>query len=380
VSKTYDVAIVGGGILGWSAAYRLVRHGQRVLVIDRNDLGQATAAGAGIISPGTSIRMPKPSLPLSKAAVAYYPSLVAELAEDGECNTGFASPGTIFVFLDETEYARMPEIKALAEDLKADGFRSIGEISVLDGKGAKEAFPTLADIPGALHMSEGARVDGRLMRDALRRASLSRGVTEVVGSAEIGRQNDKVTTVQVGSDSYGIDAVLIAGGAWTPELGAALGAQIPVTPQRGQILHFAVPDVDTSGWSIIHGFHNHYLLGFPTNRVVAGATREDGTGYDYRMTAGGVFQELGEALRVAPGLGTATLAEIRVGFRPSSADTLPVLGRLPGIPNAWVATGHGPSGLQLGPVSAAAVSDLMVGVTPALPLDAYSPGRFIQAN
>jgi D-amino-acid dehydrogenase len=351
-----------------------------VLVVDRNDPGQATAAGAGIISPGTSIHLPGPSLPLSRAAVDYYPALVAQLAEDGECDTGYASPGTLFVFLDDDEHARLPEIKAYAEGLKADGFRSIGEITVLDGKGAKEAFPALADIPGALHLSEGSRVDGRLIRDALRRASLSRGVTEVVGSASVSRKADRVVSVQAGPDTFTTGAVLIAGGAWTAELGSALNVQIPVTPQRGQILHFDVPNVDTSGWSIIHGFHNHYLLGFPANRVVAGATRENDTGFDYRQTASGVHQELGEALRVAPGLGHATLAEIRVGFRPSSADTLPMLGRLPGTHNAYVATGHGPGGLQLGPVSAAAVSDLMVGVTPALSLDAYSPDRFIQAN
>src|SRR5258708_5061303 len=85
----------------------------------------------------------------------------------------------------------------------------------------------------------------------------------------------------------------------------------------------------------------------------AGATRESAGGFDVRMTAGGVYEALGEALRVAPGLATATLKEVRVGLRPASPDGLPLLGRLPGYENVLVATGHGASGLQLGPYSGA---------------------------
>jgi D-amino-acid dehydrogenase len=56
-----DVIVIGGGIVGAGAAYRLARDGVRVALVDRADPGQATAAGAGIISPGTSTR-PLPAL------------------------------------------------------------------------------------------------------------------------------------------------------------------------------------------------------------------------------------------------------------------------------------------------------------------------------
>jgi D-amino-acid dehydrogenase len=376
VKQRFDTVVIGGGIVGWSAAHRLAAGGQRVAVVDRGDPGQATAAGAGIISPGTSIRLPRPALPLSRAAVAYYPELVAQLRDEGELETGFASPGTLFVFQTAAELDRLPEVKTFAEQLKAEGFGSIGEISTLSGAEARQVFPALGDLPGALHLSGGSRVDGRLIRDALRGAALRRGAVEFTGDAAPRRETDRVAGITVGDEVIGADAVLIAGGAWTKAVGATLGVALPVAPQRGQILHLELPDVETSGWPIIHGFHNHYLLTFPTHRVVAGATREDGSGFDYRMTAGGVHQELGEALRVAPGLAQATLAEVRIGFRPSSVDALPILGRFPQFANAYVATGHGPSGLQLGPVSGAAVADLILGATPMLAIDAYSPARF----
>jgi D-amino-acid dehydrogenase len=171
-------------------------------------------------------------------------------------------------------------------------------------------------------------------------------------------------------------AVLLAGGAWSAAQADALGFALPVFPQRGQILHLTLPDVNTAQWPIIEGFHSHYLLTFPGGRVVAGATRESNTGFDVRMTASGVSEALGEALRVAPGLGGATLHEVRVGLRPASPDGLPILGRAPGLENLYLATGHGPSGLQLGPYSGVLVADLALGRPAPLDLTPFAPERF----
>jgi D-amino-acid dehydrogenase len=141
-------------------------------------------------------------------------------------------------------------------------------------------------------------------------------------------------------------------------------------------MHLTMPDDDTSTWPIISGFHSQYQLTFPTNRVVVGATRETGSGFDYRLTAGGVHSVLSEALRVSPGLAYATIAEIRIGFRPASPDNLPVLGRAPGYQNLYLATGHGASGLQLGPFSGAAIADLTQGLSVDLDLTPYAAERF----
>ena len=116
--------------------------------------------------------------------------------------------------------------------------------------------------------------------------------------------------------------------------------------------------------------------------MVAGATRESDSGFDPRMTAGGVREALDEALRVAPGLADATLQEVRVGLRPASPDGLPLLGRFPGCERLYVATGHGASGLQLGPYSGALVADLALGQssTPdmgvGLDMEPFAPARF----
>jgi D-amino-acid dehydrogenase len=137
-----------------------------------------------------------------------------------------------------------------------------------------------------------------------------------------------------------------------------------------------MPAEATGHWPFVVGFHGHYLLTFPERRVVVGATREDGSGFDHRATAGGVREVLGEALRVAPGLAGATLTEVRVGFRPVTPDGLPILGPIDGVAGAYVATGMGPTGLTVGPYGGALVADLAMGIEPRLDLAPFLASRF----
>jgi D-amino-acid dehydrogenase len=109
--------------------------------------------------------------------------------------------------------------------------------------------------------------------------------------------------------------------------------------------------------------------------VALGATVED-VGYDARPTAAGLRLLFSEGLRVCPGLGDATFLEVRVGLRPTSEDDLPVLGRVPGVDNAYVASGHGANGLLLGPVSGKMIADLVAGREPSVVLTRFAPGRF----
>ena len=371
-----EIVVIGGGIVGQAAAYELAAAGASVTLIDRADEGQATAAGAGILSPGTGALGAGPLRPLAAAALAFYPELLARLAEDGETDTGFAICGGLFVATSEEEAERLPERLAAIEERRESGMANIGEVTMLDGAAARALFPPLADIPGAIHLSAIGRVNGRLMRDALRRAATKRGAMIIHSSAEIVQRGGRATGVRVDGREIAADAVIIAGGAWATEFEIDLGVTLPLYPQRGQILHLDVPRTTTTDWPVILGFGSQYLLAFPEHRVVAGATREHDSGYNYRMTAGGVHEVLGEALRVAPGLATATLAEIRIGLRPTSPDGLPVLGHVPGYDNIFVATGHGPSGLQLGPHSGATVARMAQGHAADLDLSAFAAERF----
>ena len=83
-------------------------------------------------------------------------------------------------------------------------------------------------------------------------------------------------------------------------------------------------------------------------------------GFDTQPTASGIYEVIGEALRVAPGLAQAELKTVRVGLRPMIKDQLPILSRVPYIDNLYLATGHGSTGLLLGPYSGKIMSQMML--------------------
>lgn len=370
-----EIVVIGGGLLGWSVAYPLARAGRRVTVIDQAHPGFATAAGAGIIAPGTSLAARPEFYQLGKLAVDYYDLLIPELDGEGKANTGYATPGMLFVARDEAELNRLPEALRRMQARRDAGIGNLGELAMIDAADAKERFPPLGPVAGAIWIPGAGRVNGRSLRDALRSAAIVHGAGSIKASAKLSRQRDQIA-VEVEGERCTPEAVVIAGGAWSAALAEAIGFSLPIYPQRGQIAHLDVPDVDTGSWPILEWFGSHYILTFPPNRVVVGATREHDSGYDVRMTAGGVHEVLAVALGIAPGLASATLAEVRIGLRPFSPDGLPVLGRTPGLTNGWLCTGHGPSGLTLGPVSGAIVASLIAGEAPGIDLSPFDAARY----
>jgi D-amino-acid dehydrogenase len=218
------------------------------------------------------------------------------------------------------------------------------------------------------------------LRDALLGAAAAGGAWRRAGSATLtlttgtGRATE-VTGVAVDGEVVAADVVVVAAGAWSSMLCRPLGVTLPVFAQRGQILHLDLPGRDTARWPVIQTTGDHYLLAFPGGRVVAGATRESDAGFDHRVTLGGVHQVAATALALAPGLADATVAEVRVGFRPLTHDGLPLLGGVEGVAGLVVVTGLGPVGLTLGPYLGAAAADLALGNDVPLDLAPYRPDR-----
>ena len=377
---SYDAIVIGGGIVGMSAAYHLVHAGANTLLVDRKDKGRATDAGAGILSPATNTRDPDPWQRLAAHAVGYYPGLIESLKAEQEGETGFAICGMMIVAVSDDELEPFEIARRhIFSRRSRQGRPSEEDLYEISSEEARSRFPALADVRGAIYYREAARVDGRLLTAALRRSAVAGGLTiRETGVEGLRIDNDAVTGVLTDAGAVSAAHVVIAGGAWSHAFGLQLGVQIPVEPQRGQIIHLGLPDTaDTSTWPIISAIRGHYMVPWPDNRVVVGATRETGSGFDARTTAAGVREVLGEALRVAPGLAAAEIREIRVGLRPYTQDLLPVLGPVPGRKNVYLATGHGPTGLQLGPYSGKLVADLILNRDLSVELDAYRINRFL---
>ena len=373
VTDSFDLVVVGGGVVGASLAYHAVTGGARTLLIDRADPGQASAAGAGIISAHTNTRGAAESRSLARAATGYYPELIDALG-GGEV-TGFDVCGMIVVARGDEDVARFDRYVARLRD-EVDDSESLASLEELDGETGRAMFPALATPERVLHHPSAARVDGRRLRDALVAAAENQGLERRETAVRTLRvEAGRVVAVVVEGGAVACGSVAVAGGAWSGELGEILGVEIAVAPQRGQILHFGLPGQETGSWPVVGTLGDYYLVAWPGGRVVCGATRETGTGFDARPTAAGVREVLDEALTLAPGLADATLLEIRVGLRPLSADLLPILGRVPGIDNAFVATGHGPTGLTLGPYSGKCVAELILNGASSFDLSAFRVDR-----
>lgn len=359
MGERYDVVVIGGGIVGTATAYELGRSGVRTLLVDRADAGRATAAGAGILSPETAKRDDPAWIELVLAAGRHYETLIPQLdADNGWARCGILQLATRATDLSAWEW--------VAE-------RAAGATEISSGE-AHAMVPVLGTVLRALHHPRAARVDGRLMCAALRRGAERHGVDVRTGSVDEVRAGSSATAVIAG-DAISADAVVIAGGAWTSRLGVQLGVRLPVGPQRGQIAHLGVGEHETAEWPIVQQVYGHYMVPWADHRVAVGATVED-AGFSNDVTAGGVNEIMREALRVMPGLASATLGEVRVGLRPASIDDSPLLGSLPGIGNVFVATGHGASGLLLGPISGKLIADLIAARPTEVDLQPFSPARF----
>jgi D-amino-acid dehydrogenase len=372
-----NAIVVGGGIVGSATAYHLATAGTDVTLFDRGDEGRATDAGAGILSPATSSNADsEPWFRFAIDAVDYYEPLNEALFEAGVEETGYAVPGLLRVAVNGAEARLFDEALAVIRDRQAR-LGAPERIDELDPASARERCPAVGDVERALWNPNGGRVDGRTFTAALQEAAEGAGLAvRKADVTDIRVESDRVRGVVADGEWVDADAVVIAGGAWSPEFAADLDYEVPVEPMRGQILHLQ-SDHDTDDWPIVTGTRSLYTVPWGDGRIAVGATYEEGSGYAPHTTVAGVHEVLSDTLDVLPGLAEAAIGEIRVGLRPGSADGLPVCGPVPGVEGAYLATGHGPTGLQMGPYTGRQVARLVRGEPLETDMSDFSPARFV---
>ena len=369
--ETCDVVVIGGGLVGMSLCYELVARGLKVLLADLRHQGRATDAGAGILSPETFLDPDDDWARFASKAGEHHRELTSRVGEDGAKGTGHETCGLIKLANQPGEDEFIATAAALAARRHPETVREI------DSREAHKAFPPLGEVRRAIYNPAAARIDGRRATEAIGLAASSRGLrTSRCEVLSLELSDGRAVGVDTTSGRISAGAVAIAGGAWSSRFASQLDVRLPVVPLKGQIAHMKLPDSATGGWPIIQPVLSHYLVPWPEGRVAVGGTLEPDAGFDTTPTAAGLYELLREGLRTAPGLGRATVEELRVGLRPASADGRPILGALPGWPNVHVATGHGTEGLLLGPYSSALVAEGIASGTVARAITAYSPARF----
>lgn len=376
-----DVAVVGGGAIGWASAWRLAQAGMSVVVVDPAPGSGASGVAAGMIAPVTEARLgEEPLLALNRASWARWPTFAAEVEAASGLAIGYRDDGTLVVALDADDRAALDDL--------ASRHRAMGlEVQPLRGREARGLEPGLTPgVRAGLLAADEKSVDPAALVRALQTAAVAAGVVLVrrqVERVETARDQDRVTGVVLSGD--GPPSQVIAAGTVVLAAGCRSGtiagvpdhAQPPVRPIKGQILTLRQPPGDPLVTRTVRGIvrgRSIYLVPRDDGRVVVGATVEE-KGWDTTATAGGAYELLRDALALVPGLDDAELVAVRAGLRPGSPDDLPMVGPS-GVDGLVVATGHHRNGILLTPVTADAVAAAVTGEPVPEEVGVCDPRRF----
>jgi glycine oxidase len=375
-SSTVDLAIVGGGIVGMSVAWRARAKGMSVVVLERGEIGSgATHVAAGMLAPVAEVEFGvagRRVLELGLRSAQMWPGFAEELREQSGIDVGLRRTGTLVLARDDDEAREL--------DRQLDFRRSLGLHAVrLRASEAREREPALAPtVRLALHAPDDHSVDPRSVMEALRCTCEEAGVQlrehTTVQGLELDEGERRVVGVRVASDgALAVDVngrggaassfldggafdvvyvrdVVVAAGAWSGSLaGVPNSAGVPVRPVKGQIMRLR----DPAGPGLLDGvvrFEGGYLVPRGDGRYVLGATMEE-RGFEPETTAGGIYELLRDAHELVPGISELHIEELGVGYRPSTPDNAPAIGpgALEGL--TW-ATGHHRNGILLAPLTA----------------------------
>ena len=353
--RTWDVIIIGGGIIGLSLALSLRKRGARVLVVERGEPGrEASHAAAGMLVE-CSAETPEALQPLALASARMYPEFVHELQDESGIDVDLRDQGAI-VFPPPEHIHERP------------GFTT-GQI--LPGP-LSELEPSLADFSRpAIYLKERS-VDPRALVAAALRAAKHREVDISSGTSvtEVLHAEGRVCGVRTDRTSYNAPVVVNCAGAWAGQLAPRW---LPTRPVKGQMLSL----VGAAEGTLRHVIRSPevYLVPRSDGRILVGATVEE-AGYDKR-TVPETIQKLHQAaMNMIPVLREARVHEAWAGLRPGTPDNLPILGPTE-MPGCFVATGHFRDGILLAPLTAQLMMQVITGLKPEHDISRFSPGRFV---
>jgi glycine oxidase len=368
-SRTADVLIVGGGIIGCSMAWRLVQAGLKVTVLDRGEPGaEASSAAAGMLAPLGERVEPRTFSDLCVASRSLYPHFAAEIEESSGRSVAYRSDGSLLVAFNEEQEE---ELKEIHRAQTAQGFAlHLLTAQEVHGRGM-ELSP---QVRSGLFVPGDHWVDNQRLMHALLVACQRGGVRLEAGCAarQFQTQGDIIESVAaVDGTSFTAKTYVLAAGCWSGEVVGWLHSLL--IPCAGQMMEFdawrELPFVVRAGI--------HYLVPRPDRHVLVGTTAEY-RGFEKAVTAGGLRSIIEGSIRLAPQVSEFRFLRAWAGLRPDTPDHLPILG-YGEAENLIFATGHFRNGILLAPVTAEIIADLILKGSTTRAIEAYRPTRFKQS-
>ena len=393
--KTWDVIIIGGGIIGLSLAIALRKRGASVLVVERGEPGREASHAAGGMLVDCPLETPAALQSLATASARLYPEFAHELEVESGMKVDLRNEGTILFFSKEHIGhlpARDPQFRSAAlssadlERLEPALRRTFNNDDEHELELFRKEFDVdcstqeIADffrsiLRPALYLQE-CSVDPRALTAAAWKTAKNRGVDFSSG--------DEVTAVTIAEGraagvtttktAFHAAKVVNCAGAWSGQIscGQIASHAFPTRPVKGQMLCLVMP----SRTLLKHVIRSPqvYLIPRSDGRLLVGATVEE-AGFDKRTDLATIQRLHKSAIALVPKLADARILESWAGLRPGTPDALPILGET-SIPGYYVATGHFRDGILLAPITAEVMTAVIENRSPVHDLTPFSPSRF----
>jgi D-amino-acid dehydrogenase len=417
--QTMHLAVIGNGIVGTACGAFLQRDGHRITFIDPNEPGEATSFGnAGSLSPSACLPVGMPGMwkkvpgwlldPLGPLTIkwSYAPVVApwlmrfmrhtspAEVTRIAGALRGLLAPifecyepllqranatglvrhsGCLYVYSSK-DIARqwqwgMDLRRTLGVELRDVGQDELEELEP-DLKG-RFRF-------GILAPQNGSTLDPEALTKALFAQCVKDGAAvRRQRVTKLQRSRDRLTRITLeNGEAVDCDGVVVAGGAWSRTLAAQLGARIPLETQRGY--HVTVRSNNLKlQHTVMAVEHNMMVNPMRMGLRLAGSVEFAGLKAPPNYARADALLDRGREM--FPHLDTSDTSQW-MGHRPCLPDSLPVIDRVPGLQNAWLAFGHGHIGMCGAPTTGREIANLVAGRTPEIDLKPFAANRFGSAQ
>ena len=386
INKTYDVTVIGGGVIGTSVAYHLVKKGFSVALIEKKDLARGTSshcdAAALIVD-----KMPGVDAALGYASIKRFLELKDELSYDFELTQN----GSMYVCESDQE---MEIASKYARDMQADGYK----IDILQPKELLEYEPFMAkDLKGGIFSKECCGLNPFKLCFAFVDQVNGKGLdlysyTNVTG-IKLNAKHE-VEGVETDKGFIGTKRIVNCAGVWANEVGKMAGIEIPVKPRKGVILisgasfPFCNQKVQEFGYMIskFSEFEckrdpdvEKYNVAFTIepeagNNVLIGSSRNF-SDISFNTEIEIIHAIAKRAIRFYPILKELNCIRSYAGVRPFMDDHLPLITEVEKVPGYFIATGHEGDGISMAPMTGRLIAELLAGEKPYLDLTPFNYKR-----
>ena len=361
------IVVIGGGVIGCSITYHLRKAGAEVVLLERGEIGgEASGAAAGMLMAPLEYASARDFQALQNASLAMYPVLIEEIESRSGINVEHRVCGILRTARAETH------AKALRA-LVGRPAQGASGLEWVDAETLRRLEPGLSpDILGAAYSPSASNVNPGLLTQAFAvsaehlAAEVRRGVAF---TGFLGR-GPRLEGVRSSAGLVRADAIVLAAGPWTELLARRVNGNVPTPPMRGQMIAYRSTAVHHAVWS-----EDGYLVPKLRGFMFAGATVEH-AGFRKHTTERGITGLRRAAAAMVPALRHSEVVSTWAGLRPGSPDGLPLMGRLPGRDNVYVAGGHFRNGILLAPVTGRLLAQLICEGRTDIDLGPFRPERF----